>query len=107
MDAAGEERRERATIPLVAKHMRAGALIDQVQSASIAVPTDDESGTQKVASAAIAGQFDVLEIGKEAKYVLPLRPLAPCRIDVTERVWPNKPRMKGDKFEKFYEAMRK
>lgn len=45
IDAAGEVGRERATIPLLVKHMRA-AFLDQVQSALMAVPSEDESGTQ-------------------------------------------------------------
>lgn len=81
-----------STIPLVAKHNRA-TLLDQVQSALMAVPTEDESGTQymspsaalRLASAAVAGQFNVVEFSKEAKYILgPLAPAADTREGVRE-----------------------
>lgn len=72
IDAAGEVGRERTTLPLVVKHVRA-ALLDQVQAALMAVPSEDESGTQymppsialKLASAAVAGQFNVVEYGRK------------------------------------------
>lgn len=68
IDASGEVGRDRTTIPLVVKHTRA-ALVDQVRSALVTVPSEeDESGTQymppsvalKSVSAAVAGQFNIV-----------------------------------------------
>ncbi|KAL3915110.1 MAG: hypothetical protein SGPRY_007372, partial [Prymnesium sp.] len=93
IDAAGEVGRERTIMPLVVKHMRA-ALLDEVQIALMAVPSEDESGTQymppsialKLASASVAGQFDVVEeYGKEARFVLgPSAPAADTREGLRE-----------------------